>query len=450
MKLINARLLNYKSIIDAELRVQKDITCLVGAVGSGKTSVLELLSKMDISRGFDADDIPVKSDTADRFEKGAMSAGEIKHLIATFGVEDSDRRRSPDAFGDLAQITFTRFFDGGWDVELGRSGEPKSPKGPDVEPEIARVERALAGLDARMNAASDSACMSPQDEDRYDEGWKRLVECMRTNPNETGVMVANLKNAIQFARLDEQLRPHAHKAVAELESAARDVESKLRDSRRNRVCESLPKPEYISKLPELAYSVQLDEYLNRPQGSSTFEAIGLICGFNKTQLNSVRNSEPRVKSDCFDVASSKLTAEFSKFWSQARYELIVGLDGNDLTFSVKDKNSDLITKSTQCSEGLKWVLALFFKISTVAYSGERSHILLFDSPAAAVHDAGKEEILRFLARASKENHIQIVYATHEKALIDPRHRERMRFVSKEHKNGTKISETKAAESTLQG
>lgn len=442
MKLIKARLLNYKSVIDTELQVQRDITCLVGAVGAGKTSVLELLSKIDISQGFDADNLPVKGDVADQFRKDAVSADEIKHLIATFDVEEIDRTSLPDGFGNLARITFTRFFDGGWDMELEWAGEPGYSEGLDIEPEIARVEQALAELDLRMDAAQNSTGITPQDKATYDAERKCLVECIRDNPDEIGDRVANLKNALLFVRQDGQLRAHSNKTVAELESAVRDVESKLQDSRKSIVYESLPKPEYIPSLPGLAYSVQLDEYLNYPQKSSTFEAIGLICGFSKTQLNNIRNSEPHTKSNYFDEASENLTSRFSKFWSQAQHELIVGLDEDELVFSIRDKKSDLITKITQCSEGLKWVLALFFKINTLISSSGSSHILLFDSPATAVHDAGKEEILRFLTKVSEENHVQIVYATHEKSLIDPRHLERIRFVSKEHKSGTKISETK--------
>ena len=442
MKLVKAKLLNYRSIIDAELKIQEDITCLVGMTGSGKTSVLELLSRIDDSKSFTTDDLPVKSYIVNQFQKDEISADKIKHLIATFSVEEVDYKHLPDEFGNLVQITFTRFFDGGWDIDLEWAGEPGSPEGLDIEPEIARVEQTLAELDLHMDASQNSTGITSQDKATYDAERECLVECIRDSPDEIGVMVANLKNALLFVRQDEQLRTYSNKTVAELESAVRDVESKLQDSRKSLVYESLPKPEYIPNLPRLADSVPLDEYLNDPQGSSTFEAIGLICGFNKMQLNNIRNAESHTKSNYFDDASEKLTARFSKFWSQAQYKLNVGLDGNDLVFSIRDKKSDLITKSTQCSEGLKWVLALFFKINTLVSSMGSSHILLFDSPATAVHDAGKEEIRRFLTKVSEENHFQIVYATHEKALIDPWDLERIRFVSKERESGTKVSEIK--------
>lgn len=444
MKLVHAKLLNYKSIIDADLNVQADTTCLVGMTGAGKTSVLELLSKIDISGGFTADDLSVKSDILDRFQKDEITADKIKHLIATFDVEEADTQYLPDGFRNLEQITFTRFFDGGWSVDLGWSGEPGSTAGSEIEPEIGMVEASLIQLDAQMDVAQGRIPILSEDRAAYDQARKNLNGHMRDNPDEIGRMIANLKNTLLFIHQDDQLRTFVNGAVAKMESASKSISAKLQESRQSLVYEILPRPEYIPSLPELADRIPLDEHLNDPHRSGTFGAIGLICGFNKAQLNNVRNSEPHAKTNYFERASGELTRAFARFWSQERYDLTVGMDGSDLVFSVRDKKSDLVTKSTQCSEGLKWVLALFFKINTLASSKGSSHILLFDSPATAVHDAGKEEIRRFLTRMSEKNRIQIVYATHEKALIDPRRLDRVRFVSKEPKDGTKVSEVKGS------
>lgn len=441
MKLVNAKLLNYKSIIDADLELRKDITCLVGMTGAGKTSVLELLSKIDDSRGFTIDDLPVKSKIADRFQKDEISADKIEHLIATFDVEDADLRYLPDSFGNLKQIEFTRFFDGGRRLTFKWSGDPGAPEGAE-DPAIARIEQILAQLDAHVNAAQNRIPILPEQRTAYDAARKSLGQHMRGNPDEIGRMVANLKNAFLFMPRDDQLRIDSDSAMAGLESESMSVTSNLQQGRENTVYGIMPRPEYIPGLPELADRVPLDVYLNDPRSSDTFEAIGSICGFNKMQLNNIRNSETHIKSNYFDGATEALTKRFAEFWSQAQYELIVGLEGSELVFSIRDKKSDLITKGTQCSEGLKWVLALFFKINTLVSSKGSSHILLFDSPATAVHDAGKEEIRRFLAKVSEENRLQIVYTTHEKALIDPRHLERIRYVSKEHGDGTKVSEIK--------
>lgn len=443
MKLVHAKLLNYKSIIETDLDLQSDITCLVGMTGAGKTSVLELLSKIDESRGFTADDLPVKSDIVDKFQKDEITADKIEHLIATFEIEESDRKCLPDGFDNLARITLTRFFDGGWKIDLNWSGKPRSPADLDMADELARIEASLAELDAQMDAAQSRIPVSSKDRTAYDKARQNLSEHMKDNPDDIGRMVANLKNSFFSIGQDEQLRSFLVHTVADLESASRDVSTKLRESRKSQIYEILPRPEYIPRLSDLEDKMPLDEYLNDPARSNTFEAIGLICGFNKAQLNNIRNSEPHTKTNYFEDVSSTLTHNFAGFWSQAKYDLKVELDGNDLVFSVKDKKSDLTTKSTQCSEGLKWVLALFFKIRTLASSRGNSHILLFDSPATAVHDAGKEEIRKFLTKVSEKHRIQIVYATHERALVDTWHLERIRFVSKDFGSGTKISEVKS-------
>lgn len=373
MKLVHAKLLNYKSIIEADLRVRPDITCLVGMTGAGKTSVLELLSKIDDSHGFTADDLPVKSDVVGRFQEEEITTDRIEHLVATFDVEEADLRNLPDSFGNLTRIKFTRFFNGGWNIDFGWSGEPGSPE--DLEdPEIPRIERTLAGLDAQVEAAQSRIQILPEHKTAYDMARKNLVEYMRGNPDELGRMVSSLKNAFLFMPQDDQLSEYSGRAVSELESLSKSVASKVEKSRESLVYSILPRPEYIPRLPELSDRVPLDEYLNDPQRSSTFEAIGLICGFNRMQLDTIRNSEPHTKSNYFEGVSTILTCRFAEFWSQAKYELIVEMDGSDLVFSVRDKNSDLITKSTQCSEGLKWVLALFFKINLMVSSKGSSHI----------------------------------------------------------------------------
>ena len=113
-----------------------------------------------------------------------------------------------------------------------------------------------------------------------------------------------------------------------------------------------------------------------------------------------------------------------------------------MTFGVKDAISGKTTGVTQRSEGLQWVLSLFFKIRLLASSRGVSHILLLDSPATAIHDAGKEEIRKFMTKMAEDNDLQIVYTTHEKALIDAWKLERIRFVDKTSSKGTIIEEVK--------
>lgn len=231
VKLVDAKLLNYKSILGADIRVQPDITCLVGTAGAGKTSVLELLSRINSRQGFTEDDLPAKSATAGKFQKGEVSAGRIKHLIARFDVEDADRRHLPDGCGSLTRVTLTRFFDGGQDIELEWSGEPACEETACEEtgPDAGRTERIRAELDEQVAAAQARIPMPPEDRAAYDAARKSLGECMRDDPDGMGRMVASLKNTFLFMRQDEQLRAGRDEAMAGLESASK--KSRVKASR---------------------------------------------------------------------------------------------------------------------------------------------------------------------------------------------------------------------------
>ena len=182
MKLVNAKLLNYKSIIGADLEIRKDTTCLVGMTGAGKTSVLELLSKIDDSQGFTIDDLPVQSKIADRFQKDEISADKIEHLVATFDVEDADLQYLPDSFGNLRQIEFTRFFDGGRRITFKWSGDPGAPEGAE-DPAIDKIEQILTQLDAHVSAAQSRIPILPEQRAAYDAARQNLGQHMRGNPD---------------------------------------------------------------------------------------------------------------------------------------------------------------------------------------------------------------------------------------------------------------------------
>ena len=62
---------------------------------------------------------------------------------------------------------------------------------------------------------------------------------------------------------------------------------------------------------------------------------------------------------------------------------------------------------------------------------EGTTVVLLDNPATELHDEGKADILRFLRQMVESGGLQVVYATHERALIDPWRMDRIRVVEKE-------------------
>ena len=253
----------------------------------------------------------------------------------------------------------------------------------------------------------------------------------------------NFKNEIFSIPHDNHLNIIFQHHLNTIENNIHEIENKRNaDPEYEVYTKCIPIPQYISKLDEPQDRISIDEYINNPPSSESFNAIGRICNLTKTSLNNIRNQETQTRKNFFDKTSLTLTEEFRKFWSQTEYDLLLTLEEGNLVFTVRDKISEKVTAVSQRSEGLKWILALFFKMRLLASSAGSSHILLLDSPATAIHDAGKEEVRRFMTHMAENHNMQIIYTTHEKALVDPWRLDRIRFVKKTREKGTVIHEVK--------
>ena len=443
MKIVEAKLYDYKSIIKTEIKFQDDLTCLVGITGAGKTSILELLQKIDDKTGFQQSDLPEKSNTRSKFQSNEITADEILQLEVKFDIEDIDKDLLPEGFEKVESILLKRFFDGHWKIDLAQTGESNNQIPMDITNELKSFEDIFSNINSVLDAHQARMPTIASNRKIFEKAKEKFLSTVKTSPEEVSVLLETFKSSLFTMPNDPPLKAELDQNVVRLESIIPIISEKLSDSPFQKIYEIIPKPEYIPTLPKVTDKIPLDNYLNDSNADHTFKAIGMICEFNKHSLNNIRNSDTSSKRNFFEMASTKLTDEFKLFWTQTDYELIVELDNNELIFSVKDSLTDRTTKVTQRSEGLQWVLSLFFKIKSLISSTGLSHIILFDSPATAIHDSGKEEIRKFLTEMTENNHLQIIYTTHEKALIDPWRLERIRFIKKEKENGTLIHEVKS-------
>src|SRR5690348_261343 len=106
-----------------------------------------------------------------------------------------------------------------------------------------------------------------------------------------------------------------------------------------------------------------------------------------------------------------------------------------------DETTGKETSVTERSEGFKWWTAFFLDLSLSRAIGTGTSIILLDNPATELHDEGKGDVQKFLTKVTNNGKLQIIYATHERALIDPWRIERIRIVEKK-PEGTKIEKVR--------
>ena len=438
MRLLSAHFFCYKSIIETTMNFEKDITCLVGITGAGKTSILELINKVNDDQGFNVTELSENSDTKNKFTKDEIKAEDLLQIKVVFSVDENDQKQLPKDFLNATDITFELFFDGAWTITVKQNDKELEMKLASMDDGIDQLSKYFKNIQNKFLQATSRI---PNIDANIIES---IIDNFIANGDSEDITthLQILKNSLFSLPHDPQLKSELDLELSEIEKQVNDIIKKRAKDPYERVYELLPNIEYISELPNLTGNYPLDNYLNDPKSDFTFNAIGIICGFNKNAINNTRNNSV-AKVNYFKDCSEKLTKEFKEYWNEIDYTLEIRLDSNDeLLFLVKDEYTNNLTKTTQRSEGMRWALALFLKIKSLISSKGSSHILLFDSPATAIHDSGKEEIRKFLTKMAKNNHLQIIYTTHEKALINPWDLDKIRLVEKNTAQGTKIKTVK--------
>lgn len=135
---------------------------------------------------------------------------------------------------------------------------------------------------------------------------------------------------------------------------------------------------------------------------------------------------------------------FPSWWSQdSHFELFVSLYEYDLVFMIRDRTGRSYGFDER-SSGLKYFLSYFvqYRAHTDRQDG-LPEILLMDEPDTFLSSSGQQDLLRVFASFSDpedgKRPVQVVYVTHSPFLIDKNHSERIRVLEKgEHDEGTRV------------
>jgi predicted ATPase len=149
-----------------------------------------------------------------------------------------------------------------------------------------------------------------------------------------------------------------------------------------------------------------------------------------------------------DTINQELAAglNFPHWWSQdSQFELRVDSLEHDLVFMIRDR-TDRTYSFDERSEGLKYFLSYFVQyLSHQPPEDGQTELLLMDEPDAYLSASGQQDLLRIFdafAHPGPEpprRSIQAVYVTHSPFLIDKNHAERIRVLDKgEHDEGTRV------------
>ena len=441
MRIVEGRVAHYRSINDSGVvTFDPEITNIVGATGSGKTSFLRMLSGVSDEAGFGEVDLPRNSDVLAKLHGGKVQARGITQLAATFQVEDADRARLPPQYRKIDLITVRRTLAG--TIALSADGKdlPRADIRRESDAILERVDQVAKMLyplasegsedDAMPGRAVDDAVSSFKDADFYDKGGVTMAaRILRT-----------VADSVQVGR---KALPQIESKLDEIDAIALDISDRIRDDPPSAVYRIIPKPRYCGGVFELEDWIDLDRFISAPFDSKTFACVAQICGLTPTGLDKARGAAPEQRDAYLSTKSAILGARLHRFWRQEDYAFRLAIEDSRLSLYVSDKATGAVTAPTERSDGFRWRMAFFLDLSTfLAHKSGRSVILL-DNPATELHERGKGDVLRFIQEAAKSDRVQIIYSTHERALVDPWRTDRIR-VAYMTPEGTKIKTVQAA------
>lgn len=441
MQIVDGRVTHYRSINDSNVvAFDPEITNIIGVTGSGKTSFLKMLSGVSTEARFGEVDLPHNSDMLAKLHDGKVQAREITQLVATFRVEDADRARLPPNYRKVNLITVKRALTGG----IVLSADGKDLPNADIRREsdsilervdhVAQILYSLAHDDSEDNAmfarAVDDAVSSFRDADFYDtDGLAMAVRTLRT--------------VADSVRIERKTLIQIESDLDAIEAIALDISRIIQADPLSAVYRIIPKPRYCDSVFELEDWIDLDRFIAGPFDSKTFACVGQICGLTPVSMDKARSAAPAQRDGYLSTKSAILSAYLDRFWRQENYTFRLAIDGNRLSLYVADKTTGAVTTLTERSDGFRWWMAFFLDLSTFLARKSGRSVILLDNPATELHEKGKGDVLRFIQEAARSDRIQIIYSTHERALVDPWRIDRIR-VADLTPEGTKIKTVQAA------
>lgn len=394
MKLIRARVTNYRSVLDTGEFTLGGITCLVGKNESGKTTVLQALERLH----------PYDETKKKFFKDLEYPRG---HLV------EYDERH-PDG---EAQVISTVWALGDEDVRA-------------LEADLG--DGCLKSREVVVSKSYESETRSwsvPLDE----------AAIVTSLLNRFGVKAAEKKQLAvdSVADLVKKVAALGESASAEAKAAAAEV-AKFRNSNATHkavdiLLARMPKFLYFSSYDRMDGRVHLDTVVAAKNSGQKLKAgqeifLDFLAFANTTltelsQASTFEQLRARV-----EAASIAISRQIFAYWSQNKnlkveFSLEAGRPGDEAPFNsgwamhtrIRNKLHDMTVPFDERSAGFTWFFSFLVKFSQVK-KNQGNVVILLDEPGLNLHAKAQSDLLRYIKEKLEPQH-QVIYTTHSPFMV---------------------------------
>ncbi len=414
MKLTQVQVRMFRNILDSsEVKIQPNVTCLVGKNESGKTAFLHALQRLNparVKRTFSIPDhYPAWLEKRHRMEGKELS--EVQPIEALFAWEEKDVQAVAAVLGAGvvsvgAPFRLWKTYDNKFGWEHGCN-------------EAKAVENVIAsGKDPLPKEASKPF--------KGTATFERLAE----------VVAQQLKAQAEA--------PEAVKAIQKLEARRQALlgSESLSAVVWKTIEPRMPRFFYFADYSKLPYTTRINHVLTAGDdalndGEVTARALLRLGGAEQEYVLNP-NYERRTRE--LENVANALTDDVLKYWSQ-NPELRVQPeitqrteqkpDGqhsvlDEMKVRIWDNRHSLSLPFDQHSAGFQWFFSFLAAFSEYE-NADPPVVILLDEPAVGLHAKAQADFLRFIEdRLTKK--CQVIYTTHSPFMVQPGHLERVRIV----------------------
>ncbi len=138
----------------------------------------------------------------------------------------------------------------------------------------------------------------------------------------------------------------------------------------------------------------------------------------------------------FNYKIQELISKFNDFYSQERVYMKASFENDSLNFVVKTTKKYM--DFDERSNGLKWYLNMYIQlVSKTKNSNINNYVILIDEPGVYLHVNAQKEVLKLFEDLSKKNNM-IIYTTHSPFMIYENKLYRVRLIIKDENGNSNI------------
>ena len=459
MKLIKARIQNYRSIIDSgEFEIENLKTIMVGLNEAGKTVLLKALQQLN-----KPEDVPgfevLRDYPRSKFndiDTGKVDPKNVTVVTGYFELEAGDQEEIPEEF-QSCKYKFYKNIDNSTYHSL--IDAPNKINFKDIKSDLLRL---IAHLDKQYSIEN------PEEETKKPS---TIIQPIINTFSDSKILSAenctSLKSFIEnnYALIEENNKIEESR----YENLIAQIDF---NNKHDQVLATLSKrmPVFIlfNNYFKVKPSVHLEHLATRTEQKlldDQYYDYGNLCllkllGFTARELSTLGKIQSpdisdsdalKVYKDTLDTRSYKLNAasvrlseEIKKVWmpNPDRPEadkLKVTADGQYLKVVVED-DIGVDIELDQRSEGFQWLVSFFVVFFAEAMDKHKNAILLLDEPGMSLHGLKQRDFRDTITRLAEHN--QTIYTTHSPFLVGPDELDLVRVVElKNRKEGTKVHTT---------